>query len=235
MTRRERKKAILASLDGNDCFTAIRGIGGLSPHELIAALFSALCATSETVRWNGIRMFGLVVPNVADAEMEKGRVIMRRFLWSLNDESGGIGWGAPEAMGEIMARHDGLYREYHHMLLSYMRTEGPELHADGNYLELPGLQRGVLWGIGRLLETRREALLAEGIEADLRPYLQSSDGVVRGLAIRCLTVCRDRLAENHIRQLVDDEYVLRYLEGDTIRQVTVSRLAEEYLERLQMP
>jgi len=33
-------------------------------------------------------------------------------MWSLNDESGGIGWGAPEAMGAIMARHTGLADEY---------------------------------------------------------------------------------------------------------------------------
>ena len=29
-------------------------------------------------------------------------------MWTLNDESGGIGWGSPEVMGEILAAHKGL-------------------------------------------------------------------------------------------------------------------------------
>jgi hypothetical protein len=45
---------------------------------------------------------GEVMAHLADKDMESARVIMRRLMWSLNDESGGIGWGAPEAMGEIV-------------------------------------------------------------------------------------------------------------------------------------
>jgi len=56
--------------------------------------------------------------------MESARVIMRRLMWSLNDESGGIGWGAPEAMGEIMARHEQLTKEYSAILGSYIREDG---------------------------------------------------------------------------------------------------------------
>jgi len=37
---------------------------------------------------------------------------MRRLMWNLNDESGGIGWGNPEAMGEILACHEALANEY---------------------------------------------------------------------------------------------------------------------------
>jgi len=48
-------------------------------------------------------------------------------------------------MGEILAAHNGLAQEYAHILLSYAREEG-------NYLELEALQRGLLWGIGRLAE-----------------------------------------------------------------------------------
>ena len=67
---------------------------------------------------------GAVVEKLAWEDMEGARVIMRRLMWSLNEESGGIGWGAPEAMAEIMARHLELAREYSHMLISYMDYEG---------------------------------------------------------------------------------------------------------------
>jgi len=47
----------------------------------------------------------MVISNLTEKEMESARVIMRRLMWSLNDESGDIGWGAPEAMAEIIACH----------------------------------------------------------------------------------------------------------------------------------
>ena len=96
--------------------------------------------------------FGWLVPAIAEKELEAARIVMRRFLWSLNDESGGIGWGAPEAMAEIMCHSPVLRHEYLHMLISYMREDGENLFEDGNYLELPMLQRGLLWGIGRLCQ-----------------------------------------------------------------------------------
>ena len=51
---------------------------------------------------------GAVVANLAEKDMESARVVMRRLMWSLNDESGDIGWSRPEAMGEIIASHGDL-------------------------------------------------------------------------------------------------------------------------------
>ena len=62
-----------------------------------------------------------VVSRLADSDMEAARVIMRRLMWNLNDESGGIGWGSPEAMGEILAAMVGLRGS---MLTSCYRTSG---------------------------------------------------------------------------------------------------------------
>jgi len=74
---------------------------------------------------------------VGNDVMEAARIVMRRYIWSLNDESGGIGWGAPEAMAVGIYHHDGLCDEYLHMLISYMLPDGPLEHQDGNFLELP--------------------------------------------------------------------------------------------------
>ena len=68
---------------------------------------------------------------------------MRRLMWSLNDESGSIGWGAPEAMAEIMARNKKLADEYYKILISYSEQ-------GKNYLEHEGLQRSVRRGIERI-------------------------------------------------------------------------------------
>ncbi len=83
--------------------------------------------------------------------MEKARIVLRRIMWNLNDESGGIGWGSPEAMGEILGQSPELAREFNSILFSY-------LDPDGNYLEHEMLQRGVLWGIGTYLESNPQDL-----------------------------------------------------------------------------
>lgn len=128
------------------------------PKRIISPLFSALYASREEVRWHAVSGLGEVVADMAREKLESARVIMRRLLWSLNDESGGIGWGAPEAMGEIMARHAGLAQEYHHLLFSFLvPTQGPD-----NYLEYAPLRRGAYWGLARLAHARPELLQAYG-------------------------------------------------------------------------
>jgi len=139
-------------LAGNDLLYAREELGQFDEHGLVNPLFSALYRPEEMLRWHTVTIFGEVLDRLAKKDMEAARIVMRRYLWSLNDESGGIGWGAPEAMAEAMYHHDGLCDEYLHMLMSYMRQDGPLEHQDGNFLELPGLQCGVLWGIGRLAE-----------------------------------------------------------------------------------
>jgi hypothetical protein len=151
MGRRERKNEILVLLGRPDLAAILDITASLSPRDLIATLFSALCHREELVRWHAVSVFGTAVGRMAGKDLESARVVMRRFLWSLNDESGGIGWGAPEAMAEIMFVSRPLAEEYLHMLISYMREDGPEAFQDGNFIELPMLQRGLLWGVGRLI------------------------------------------------------------------------------------
>jgi len=86
---------------------------------------------------------------------------------------GGIGWGAPEAMGEIMAVCGVIAREYYKILISYIMPER-------NYLEHPELQKGVLWGIGRLSECQPE--LIQSVLPYLEVFMVSPDIELRGLS-----------------------------------------------------
>ncbi len=232
MIRRSRIKRelleILKQKDVGDVFASLQKYG---ERDLIHPLFSALYHPEERVRWHAVSAFGWVVDRVASQDLESARVVMRRFLWSLNDESGGIGWGSPEAMAEIMARNEALFLEYYHMLLSYTREDGPELFQNGNYLELPQLQRGVIWGIGRLA-VHGELLMQNGVVDDLLPYLQSSDGPVRGLSVWSLGLLKARSAKKQIQQLFDDRGpVTLYCDGEII-ETTVSELARQAFNAL---
>jgi len=98
-------------------------------------------------------------------------------MWNLNDESGGIGWGSPEALGEIMARNGKLASEYAFLLISY-------INPDGNFIEHEMLQRGVLWGVGRLAGERPH-LMRDALPF-LPAYLKSADPTLRDLAARAI-------------------------------------------------
>jgi len=218
---------ILRQKDVNSIFAALQAYG---ERDFLNPLFSALCHQEEMVRWHAVSAFGWVVDRLAQTDFESARVVMRRFLWSLNDESGGIGWGSPEAMAEIMARNEALFREYFHMLLSYTQEDGPERFQDGNYLELPQLQRGVIWGIGRLAGRYREIFVQNGVVDNLLPYLYSSDGPVRGIAVWSLGLLKAQSAKEPMQRLLDDrEDVNLYRLGEII-ETTVSELVRQALD-----
>jgi len=163
-------------LDAEDFDGSLDEFLGLPASAVVRHLLPSLCSDGER-KWRTVRAVGAVVAEEALRDMEFARNFMRRLMWSLNDESGGIGWGAPETMGEIMARNEALASEFAHMLISYIRP-------DGNYLEHPPLQRGVLWAIGRLAEENPG--LAREAAPYLKPLLKSPDAQVRALAARAL-------------------------------------------------
>jgi hypothetical protein len=233
VTRRSRiKKELIDILRQKDVNTIFAALQAYDERDFLNPLFSALCHSEEMVRWHAVSAFGWVVDGLVQKDLESARIVMRRFLWSLNDESGGIGWGSPEAMAEIMARNEVVFLDYFHMLLSYTRDDGPELFQDGNYLELPQLQRGVIWGIGRISGKYREILLRNGVVDDLLPYLHSPDGPVRGLAAWSLGILKAGSAKEPMQQLLDDRAcVSLYWQGEII-ETTVSELVRQAIDTL---
>ncbi|MFA6899321.1 MAG: DVU0298 family protein, partial [Desulfurivibrionaceae bacterium] len=126
-------------------------------------------------------------------------------------------------MAECLACHGGLAQEYTKILVSFMRE-------DGFYLELPALQRGLMWGIGRLAQVRPDLLHDWQAPRYLLPYLDSPDPIVRALAARALGQLRVFEATAKITQSSDDTtefplYVERRLTTVTTGQLARAALA----------
>ena len=220
---RQLKEKIRKLLLQQDIESGLAKIGGMPAKKAINPLFSFLCSLDELLKWRAVMAMGKVVDRLADADMESARVIMRRYMWNLNDESGGIGWGCPEAMGEIMARNENLAEEFWCILISYIRP-------DGNFLEHEALQRGVLWGVGRLAHAR-PALLKDSVNY-LYPYMQAGDPYLRGLAAWASGALRSKNTEVLLNGLKEDSAKLSvFLDGQLIT-CSVGDLAEKALTRL---
>ena len=233
MSSRAIKKQVLDLLAGGDLVASRKALAGLPAGDVVHALFSAICRENPVVRWHAVTCMGDAVARIAADDLEAARIILRRFLWSLNDESGGIGWGAPEAMAECLCRDERLAGEYAHMLVSYMREDGEELCQDGNFIEHPLLQRGVVWGVGRLAGCRRELLQQLGAGRDLGGYLEAEDPELRGLA----ALAAGRLREATLRPLLEglraDTAPLSWYDEGALHQTTVGALVRDALEELE--
>ena len=224
MKRRIRREYILEILSKGNLEVGLSQLGCESPKKVVNALFPLLYSQDETIKWRAVTAMGLFVRDMAQKDIESARNVVRRLMWNLNDESGGIGWGSPEAMGEILSRHEGLAKEFAPILLSYA-------DKDGNYLELPMLQRGLLWGISRFSEVRPNVVM--GSKSHFFPYLQSKDAAVRGHAARIVGLIGAAEDGNRLLALSkDDADYTTFVDDRCVRRL-VSETAREALLRLE--
>ena len=141
------KSVVLSILEHPDFNNILQKIHELPPQKTINALFSFLCSADKSIKNKAVIAMGEVVSRMAKTNLESARTVMRRLIWSLNEESGWIGWGSAEAMGEIMASNNTLAHEYHKILISYV-TKGD------NYLLYDKLREEVVQGLKRLSQVQ---------------------------------------------------------------------------------
>lgn len=221
---RALKQKVLELLQADDFETSLRELRRLPGRQAINPLFALLLNADERVRWRAVAAMGAVMSGLAMQDMESARVIMRRLMWSLNDESGGIGWGAPEAIAEIIASHSGLGEEFVRVFMSYFDPRG-------NFLEYEVLQRGLLWGLVRLAHVQPELLKESG--RHLVQYLNSGDPIVRGLAVWAAGLLRAEECVPRIKALLDDDSVLRVYLNDRFTTYSVAELARQSLQMIR--
>jgi hypothetical protein len=212
---------VAAFLQAEDPKKGLHDIRRLPPRQVVNPLFSFLCSLDEPLKWRAITAMGKVISDLAGPDMESARVVMRRFIWQLNDESGGIGWGCPESMAEAMAQNKNLAEEFGCLLISYIQP-------DGNYLEHPVLQRGVLWGVGRFANRRPQC--ARHAAGHLVAYMESADPTLRGLAAWAAGPIAGRAMVSDLRKLIQDQGRLTLYRKGQIMTYTVGQLAQEALD-----
>jgi len=223
LTGRDLKKKVLGLLQAEHFEKSLDEMRSYPGRPVVNSLLSFLLHKEEIIRWKAVTAMGVVVGNLAQQDMEEARTTMRRLMWSLNEESGGIGWGAPESMAEIMACNDELAWEYGNIFVSYFDRQG-------NYLEHEVLQRGLLWGLVRLSGARPEVV--EAAVPHVVPYLTSPDATVRGLAAWAAGILKIRNARGELMQLLDDDaHFTAYVDGK-LMQLCVKELARDALANL---
>jgi hypothetical protein len=169
---RRTKKKVNSILQDPFPKEALARLKLIPDEQLVGHLFSHFYTNTELIKFRSITAMGDLGARLSAKKMEKARVLMRRLMWNLNDESGGIGWGSPEAMGEILSKSPRLAEEFKSILFSY-------LNPGGNFIEHEALQRGVLWGIGTYLQSAPQDMNNTTREL-IYSYFDSKDPIKRG-------------------------------------------------------
>lgn len=147
-----------------------------SPITLVNPLFACLTEGGETAARAAFAL-GPVMAALYEDSPEDAKNVVRRFMWHMNEESGNIGWGIPEAFAETLVCCRPLAETFHRVLLHYI-YDAPEGKST-NYCDHAPLRLSCYRAVARLLEARPE-------------YVAESLPVIRfSAAHETDTACRD--------------------------------------------
>ncbi|HSB18419.1 MAG TPA: hypothetical protein VLD85_00265 [Anaeromyxobacteraceae bacterium] len=134
-------------------------------------LQSLLCEADELLSWRAAEALGRTAAVRARRDPEGVREMLRRILWLMNDESGGLLRQGPPALGAVLASVPGLCGEYLDVLASFLEEEP--------------FRTGVRWALWRIAGARPGAV-ADAAGARLAASLLDPDPAVRGHAALAL-------------------------------------------------
>jgi len=182
------------------------------------SLMSLAFDADELVRWRAIDAYARVTALRAGQELEKARESIRSLLWLMNDESGGLGWYAPEMVGEILVRVPDLIPEFGILLPSYLREEP--------------FERGSHFALYRVATVEPE--LFGGTESELRDSLGDPDPATRAYAALTLRLVARNGFDPVIRAVESDTGTFTVYDWETaeLRETSVGRAIQEASARL---
>jgi hypothetical protein len=179
---------------------------------LVRTLTSLLYESEPLVRWRAVSAVG----RLAAAEPEKVRPLVQRFIWWMNEESGGIGWSSGSALGEIGRMAPELLRESARVLVHF-RAERMIL-------------AGVFWGCGRVAATYPETV-KEAVP-ELLTWLADPDAGIRGTVAWALGEIGDERARNGLEGLLGEGKKVLLYEGEELELKETGTISAEALEKI---
>lgn len=194
----------------------------------VPALFSFLLLQSE-LRHRAAIALGQIIAGLYATDPETARNYIRQYMWHMNEDSGNIGWGIPEAFAETLGASPELAKEYAHILVSYII----ELGFADNFCDFAPLRRSCYWAVGRLAQAQPG--LVEKNRKWLVKGLEDDDEICCGMAAWALAQLSPHNADREaLLKLSDKNYQssCEIFDKDMLTYKTVSQLAEDVLRRM---
>lgn len=104
------KRMFREALDRNDIQSIV--VLARTDRGVLSQLIRLAYDRETLMGWRAIKAIGQVARELVKTDHEMLRETIRKQLWMLNDESGGIGWSAPEILGEIVSSDPVRFRDF---------------------------------------------------------------------------------------------------------------------------
>ena len=143
----------------------------LENRKVLGILISLSFDKDDVLCWRAIEAMGIAAAAVAkEQDPAIVRNMVRRIIWSAREESGGMGWSAPELLGEIVHGSPRAFTDIPSIIFS-LHTEDEE----GVFL------KGVLRALARMAEV--DVGDVDGAHELVLQSLDDDDPRTRGLAV----------------------------------------------------
>jgi len=186
------------------------------PKKLLRRLMPMLYDAEALARGRAAEAIGRVVKRACAEDPKWAREFVLRLFWSLNEESGSVGWGAPLALGEIAAHCPDLMRPFHPCVIAMLAAEGDPM--------------GALQAAGRIGEFAAD-LRNEAIQR-VSALTHHGDADVRACAAWALGRMRAIDAREPLADLLSDSAPGSVFDNGEFRRATVADFAAEALKLL---
>ena len=138
------KKTIRQALEANDPDSV--AVLAAGDRKVLSALVRLSYDKETLVGWRAIKAAGLVARALCKTDHEFLRDTCRKLLWSLSDESGGIGWSAPELLGEIVSADTSRFADIIPLIAQVYDVEEDVFRA------------GIVYALARIAETAPQSV-----------------------------------------------------------------------------
>jgi HEAT repeat protein len=160
------------------------------------------------VRWRAVEAVGRVAAVRARDDLAAVRELVRRTLWLMNDESGGLLWNGPEVLGAVLAEVPAI--------------GDPLCGVLAGFLEEEPFRVGTRWALWRLAAARPGP--AGAAAPALLPSLDDPDPAVRGHAALALCAAAGPAEAARLARDAAPLTVFDHRRG-ALRETTVGELA----------
>lgn len=182
MTQSGIKRTIQHALDQND----LEGIASLAQRNrrVISTLIRMAYDKETLAGWRAIKAIGRAAKALVKTDEEFLRVTMRKLLWSLSDESGGIGWSAPEILGEIVSADPEKFSDIIPLIAGVYEIEERVFRP------------GIVYALARIAETAPERVA--GYQKVIILSLTDKEPLVKINALKLVERLWDVICENNV-------------------------------------
>jgi len=193
MVRTDIKQTIRQLLEQND-LKAVAALV-LANRGVMSQLVRMAYERDTLVGWRAIKAIGFAARALVYTDAEFLRITMRKLLWSLSDESGGIGWAAPEILGEIVSADPPAFSDIIPLI------------AEVYEIEEKVFRPGVVYALARIAESSPERVAC--FQKIVITALSDNEPLVRIYALDLIGILNNKTSKS----LWSEEYYNRIAEN----------------------